>query len=308
VEPWIAYHGRMFGHENLFVFDNGSNSQRALKALQKYADKINLVTDRTRKIDFEQKGDIFGELIRSLDQDNGPDFFVPLDCDEFVALNIPGNGISCAPDSVSSYFGGLIGDPRVLTIKGSYFNVPGQPLKFYRRAGRKCFFASGTFLTIDIGFHRGQSRHTTEEHQTDIVHIHFQNKPFQTFQTHARQKLQGRVPNFYQKRWRIIAAAVTIYASIYSCRRTNTSILSTTIRKSGCLRSKRRCKSSDWRCRFPRTPDQRYTLCRWNVAPTGATHYANSLTSVPFPSRGAPRLRPCCIMAGPGVSRWVKST
>lgn len=196
LEPWIAYHGRMFGYENLFVFDNGSTNQRVLKTLEKYVGRINLMTNRAQKIDFERKGEIIGALITSLEQNNGPDFFLPLDCDEFVALDSPGGGISCSPESVAAYLGGLAGDPRVLTIKRSYFNVPGQPLQFYRRDGRKCFFASGSFLALDIGYHQGKSRHTNEEYQTEIVHVHFQNKPFQTFQTHAKQKLEGRIPNF----------------------------------------------------------------------------------------------------------------
>lgn len=197
LEPWMAYHGWMFGYENLFVFDNGSTNQRVMQILKKYALKINLVTSRTRKIDFESKGDIVGQLISSLEQHSTFDFFVPLDCDEFVALDVPGGGISCSPEAVSAYLAELKNDPRVLTIKCSYFNVPGQPDNYYRRSGaRKCFFAAGSFMAINIGFHRGKSRHTNEEYKTQIVHVHFQNKPFATFVTHAKQKLEGRIPDY----------------------------------------------------------------------------------------------------------------
>lgn len=197
LEPWIAYHGRMFGYDNLFVFDNGSTNRRVLDTLQKYASKINLVTNRTRKSDFENKGEIFGDLINALEQNNGFDFYVPLDCDEFIAIDLPGGGISCAPESVTTYLAGLMGDSRVLMIKCSYYNVPGRTLDFYRRGGaRKCFFASGSFLELDIGFHRGKSRHTEEEYRTQIVHFHFRNKPFETFVAHSKQKLDGRIPNY----------------------------------------------------------------------------------------------------------------
>ena len=93
LEPWILYHGDLFGFENLFIFDNGSTDEIVITVLQKYEKRgVNINRAYNSKSDFEGKGNLIADKIRSLDQCNYYDFFFPLDCDEFIACHdIDGN-------------------------------------------------------------------------------------------------------------------------------------------------------------------------------------------------------------------------
>ena len=51
---WIAYHSYLVGHQNLFIYDNGSTSERTLEALSEAkAAGINVITEFASKQDYE---------------------------------------------------------------------------------------------------------------------------------------------------------------------------------------------------------------------------------------------------------------
>src|SRR5471030_579275 len=87
LEPWLVYHGHLFGFENLFVFDNGSASLEVRHILARFTrEGVNVDWGYASRRDFLAKGELIGGLIRTLDQRGEYDFLIPLDCDEFIVL------------------------------------------------------------------------------------------------------------------------------------------------------------------------------------------------------------------------------
>ena len=68
LEPWLVYHGHLFGLENLSVFDHGSVSPKVRKALDRY-ERMGVHVDRSHKdaIAYSRKAEIMGARMRELD-------------------------------------------------------------------------------------------------------------------------------------------------------------------------------------------------------------------------------------------------
>lgn len=195
--PWIEYHARLCGRDNLHIFDNGSDDPETLRILKHYRENgVDIDFSYASRADFNRKGEIIAAKIRSLDRLGGRDFFFPLDCDEFLACR-NGRGVDVEPDAVFAELQGYRGDPRVLMIAGTMDNNPRHPDHYRFEPGqRKCFFAQGACLSLDIGFHYGRAVKTDETHYTNIVYFHLHNRPFAAQQYFSAQKLQGRVTSF----------------------------------------------------------------------------------------------------------------
>ena len=58
LEPWILYHGALFGHENLYIYDNGSDDPKTVELIHRLALKypVNFDFSFAKKSDFESKG------------------------------------------------------------------------------------------------------------------------------------------------------------------------------------------------------------------------------------------------------------
>lgn len=197
LDLWLRYHAHIFGAENLFVLDNGSSLPDVKQRLrQAEAEGVTVLWEYNQKEHFETKGKLFRNLMWQLPLDEF-DFVMPMDCDEFVAHQALDGTISCDPEAVTGYLAEKHrGDPRVLVIRGSYFNVPGQPASYFFAGERKCFFAHGMVKALGMGFHQGTSRKSDIEVRTEIVHFHYRYKPFEMFDAHAREKLAARVNQF----------------------------------------------------------------------------------------------------------------
>ena len=87
LKPWLAYYGHLFGFENLFVFDNGSESAEVRNILAEYEAK-GVTVDRSHasREAYRAKAEIIGGQIILLDARREYDFLIPLDCDEFIVL------------------------------------------------------------------------------------------------------------------------------------------------------------------------------------------------------------------------------
>lgn len=195
--PWLRYHAHLFGARSLFVLDNGSTAPSVLAMLEQ-AEAMGVTVHRqyAEKQHFENKGTVFRDLIRALDP-AAFDFVMPLDCDEFVAHQALDGRVSCEPEAVTGYLAARhLRDPRVLLIRGSYFNVPDRPGDYFFTAERKCFFAQGMLRAFGMGFHHGTSLHSDMEVRTELVHFHYRYKPFASFDAHAREKLAARLADF----------------------------------------------------------------------------------------------------------------
>lgn len=197
LDKWIKYHSHLFGIENLYLFDNGSTSKKTLDILESYKNtKLNIDLDHATPIDFERKGDIIGSKIKQLEANNNYDFIIPMDCDEFIGTLNGTNNVKCELNDIIKELRLHDNTTDTLLFKGQLFNSPLDKNYFKFRNDRKCFFRSGTFGSIDVGFHWGKSRLSTGEHRTNLVLFHFHNKPFKILKSHAREKLKLRVKSF----------------------------------------------------------------------------------------------------------------
>lgn len=197
LDIWLRYHSHVFGAENLFVLDNGSNLPDVKQRLRRAEnDGVNVLWEYNQREHFETKGKLFRNLMWQLAPDEF-DFVMPMDCDEFIAHQALDGTISCEPEEITGYLAEKhLKDPRVLVIRGSYFNVPGQAGSYFFAGERKCFFAHGMVKALGMGFHQATSKRSDVEVRTELVHFHYRYKPFDMFDQHAREKLAARVGEF----------------------------------------------------------------------------------------------------------------
>lgn len=198
LEPWILYHGAMFGFENLYVYDNGSASSVCRSLLSKYAAfGVNVDISFSNKHDFENKGTLFAEKIKALEALDKYDFYFPLDCDEFIVAEQSEGFVRFDAAAVFDELSAYICDDRPLRIVAAYDNNPVVPGYFYRSdTQRKTFFASDACESLDIGFHDGKTKSGLDSVKTNIAYVHFHYKIFSDYLFSARQKLEGRVVDF----------------------------------------------------------------------------------------------------------------
>jgi hypothetical protein len=191
---WIHYHGTLFGYENLYIFDNGSDNIEVKQDLARLAPQYGFNVDysRSTKADFEAKGDLVVQKIRELENSSGYDFFVPLDCDEFVCVN-KGEDVSFLKEDVIAELEKYRSSADALKIKGCYYNCYGRKDYYYYYDVPKTFFAAGAAGHLDVGYHDGTSRLSSNSSDTAIKLMHLHNKPFRTVKAHAELKLKGRV-------------------------------------------------------------------------------------------------------------------
>ena len=123
LEKWIVYHSELFGTENLFLFDNGSDDKKTIEILRVWQNKgLNVSWEHSTKHDFESKGTILGDRIKVLEESNSYDCFIPLDCDEFLAVRLVNGGISCEFQDICSEIERYIGTQEPLIIDAQFFN------------------------------------------------------------------------------------------------------------------------------------------------------------------------------------------
>lgn len=189
LEPWLAYHGHLFGLENLSVIDHGSKSPKVREILGRYERK-GVFVDRSHvhPKDYARKGEIVGDRMRTLDALGTYDFLFPLDCDEFVARRAE-SGFTCDKASIHESLAALRDEARTLRISFQFANVPGRPDFYCHFPFQKTFFAADSFGWTDHGHHFEGSWKAPGFRETDIAHIHFHNKPHRLLIEHARRKL-----------------------------------------------------------------------------------------------------------------------
>jgi hypothetical protein len=193
LEPWLRYHGHLFGYENLVVLDHGSRDPEVLAVLDRYRAAGVTVEwlDPAPEL-FAQKGNLVAHAIRALDRGPAYDFAVPLDCDEFVTVMEPAE-VSADRDAIHAAFDALIGEQRALSIEMSFTNAVGRPGWFTTGVAWKSFLPAGGVTELDEGFHMPRSSLAEGVRETRLCHLHFRHKPFPVFLDHARRKLAAQV-------------------------------------------------------------------------------------------------------------------
>lgn len=197
LDKWIAYHSYLVGHRNLFIYDNGSTSERTLQKLQNaQSNGINVLSQFSSKADYENRGRIFSDHIKELDKKGEFDFYMLIDCDEFLACVDKEGVISCDRLALEHSLKPLSMCDDVLMIDGQYYNSSISKSWFNKQPYRKCYFRKGNIERLDQGFHWGKVTTSQKELRTNLIHIHFHNKPFEIAKNHAKEKLTGRVESF----------------------------------------------------------------------------------------------------------------
>jgi Glycosyl transferase family 2 len=192
LRSWIEYYRFLFGHHNLFIFDNASDDPHTLSILDKYQSDGISVNKRFLDADSHTKRNkIFGDMITSLDAARYFDFFIPIDCDEFFVLKTENKKICTDSKVIHAELNSLLKYDQAFGIDTSYYNILGKPDQFFVWPQRKTFFKAGTFSHMDSGFHEGASRLAPGKHETQFAHIHYHHKPYATIVEHSKNKLRA---------------------------------------------------------------------------------------------------------------------
>jgi hypothetical protein len=191
LRPWLAYHGYLFGFENLVVLDNGSTLPEVRATLAEYERKgVKVDWTHTSRQDYLAKGDLIGSWIKALDTPRYYDFLIPLDCDEFIVLRTE-QEFSCTREDILAYLTQLIGSNCILRFPYQLANHPLNPDIYHWFEFFKIFFPAGTFSPMDHGHHVAEHRPEMAVMETQLIHLHFHYKVFDLKIAQAREGWAG---------------------------------------------------------------------------------------------------------------------
>lgn len=190
LHPWLAYHGYLFGHDNLFVIDHGSDNRVVRETLAMFERLGVHVRRLPASADYTQKGVFVSEALASADATGLYDVLLPLDCDEFVVMRDGASRPTCDKQSLLSYLAGLSHETAPLLVKENFLNILGCPdgFGFWALPYQKVFFTGGHAGVVDHGSHRCISS-IEPALPTRLVHAHFHHKPHALQMQMAREKL-----------------------------------------------------------------------------------------------------------------------
>lgn len=189
VNAFLHYHANLFGPQNLFVVDNGSTDPITLRYLAEFEAKgVNVDRSFTTADDYTRKGLIIGNLVQQLDRDYDYDFYILLDCDEFVVLKLD-DSYTCDGERIHRYFDSLKGEKRILRVGRNLPNILGRPFEFQELDYQKTIFPKNVLAETDHGHHVGRSRTGKGDVACDIVYVHYHYRPYNEVVWYARQKL-----------------------------------------------------------------------------------------------------------------------
>ncbi|GAN61341.1 hypothetical protein ACI01nite_03670 [Acetobacter cibinongensis] len=194
LEAWIKYHAYLFGIENIYILDNGSDDEETILILEKF-EMIGCNVDKqyTGSNAFESKGNIINEIIRAWDEQDTYDFAIPLDVDEFIILF--DENLSCRKKKIHDYFLYLkkTKQDQAFIMQNMLLNIPNEPGFFYPATVPKCFFRKNTIGLLDHGFHHPIAKHSNTPYYTQLGYVHLHNKPFDKLINSATRKLSHLV-------------------------------------------------------------------------------------------------------------------
>jgi hypothetical protein len=189
LDPWLRYHGYLFGYDNLFVLDHGSTSLAVLRTLERYRRLGVHVSALPADADYRLKGEFVSAALRRADATGLYDILLPLDCDEFLVMRDAAGRPACARDQILAYLATLADEETMLEVKENFLNTLGHPSVFFALPYQKMFFTRGGCGSVDHGSHHGTSPRSTEAKPTRLVYIHFHHKPYAKLNALSREKL-----------------------------------------------------------------------------------------------------------------------
>lgn len=186
---FIKYYGARFGYDSIHLFDNGSSEAMNTALAKASAMGVQVFRGFNTQADFERKGEILGNAINRMQ--HRYDVCLPLDCDEFIAVQTEPNSYSCDAKSLKEYFRSL---PR-----GAYqtqnrlrnhttdFNL----FSNYTAGHPKLFFKRTEVEGLDVGAH--DCRAPENVYPSALSHFELHHKPFPEMLQHSENKMALRL-------------------------------------------------------------------------------------------------------------------
>jgi hypothetical protein len=178
LQPWLVWHGHLFGFENLYIIDHGSEDRSVQEILSRFEALGVHIMRMPATADYRRKAEYTIGIMQILQKGGGYDFLLPLDCDEFVVMRDAAGQPSCAVEEILRYLDRLKGN--VFAVPENFLNILGHPGQYFILPNTKIFFRSGAVRPMDHGSHRCVDN--TPATATRLVYTHFYHKAF------ARQK------------------------------------------------------------------------------------------------------------------------
>lgn len=186
---FVSYYGHLFGYENIYIFDNGSDEYMIDNLRKAEGLGCNVNFKFSSHADFEMKGEIIESYINKLTDIY--DVFLPLDCDEFIGIKLS-DGYSCKKKDLLKGFEEI--KPNFgYQISERFYNHPFKKSAYTKnfRGMRKLFFGKSEVVSLDTGFHNCELPKNIV--LSSFVYFEFHHKPFKTLVEHAQEKLQTRL-------------------------------------------------------------------------------------------------------------------
>jgi hypothetical protein len=193
LEPWLRFHGYLFGYYNLFVIDHGSDHPAVLEILARYRRLGVHVYQLPAAADFKRKGEFVSKVLQQADATGLYDILLPLDCDEFVVMRDADGRPACARAALLGYFATLAAETAMLRVEENFLNTLRHPGIFFALSYQKIFFTRGGCGDVDEGAHTGNSPRAVETKATRIVYVHFHHKSYAKLNRMSREKLRHYV-------------------------------------------------------------------------------------------------------------------
>jgi hypothetical protein len=196
---WLGYHLRLAAPADIFVFDNGSSLEATLRILAEAEGRGVRVERRFNAgADYARRDEIFRERINGLIAGGLYDVVLPMDCDEFLAVQAENaEGVAFEPGAIFDELEKFAGLDGFFEASGSWFNDPGQDEIFFFSPDESVFFNSSSPLDyLHHGFHRTALVSGAPAVRTGIVLLHFHFKRLELAKVHAAEKLKSRVRDF----------------------------------------------------------------------------------------------------------------
>lgn len=184
--PWLLWHGDLFGFENLYVIDHGSEHPQVRETLRQFEARGVHVVPLPATADYRSKGDLTTQICRFADAAQNYDFIIPLDCDEFVTMRDAAGRPSAAREEILCYLETLPGE--VFQVSENFLNILGHRDVFFALRYAKIFFRGGHVHPLDHGLHHCLDNFPATP--TRLAYVHFHHKIFARQREMSLEKLR----------------------------------------------------------------------------------------------------------------------
>jgi len=184
---WLAYYTRFFKAENLFIIDNGSSSFAVKEHLRAAENRGSKVFFRPGRENFANKGPLVQGLSKDIADDY--DIVIPIDCDEFIGVEVDKKPI-CIAKRVKDELQAFAESPAtVAMIRGYFLNAP-TTTKVRRRGNKKVAIKPHTDYVLNRGYHFPE-KGIEGGFATNLCYLHFHFRPSVE---HMRRSAHDKLP------------------------------------------------------------------------------------------------------------------